>query len=151
MLIVLFGAVFVCLRRYDSNLDVQLGPQLRAQVDVAKLQDLQNKERTANTLFDYTEQVSGAVVSWTPYLRWVEAIRPAGITLSQASLDLKGSGLVVGTAPSREGLLAYRDFLMKQKQITDVNLPFQYVLGATVSVPFVISFKVPDIHAFDGF
>ena len=151
-LVGLFTAVLFFLVRYQADVGVELRSQLDSTVDVTKLQNLQKPAQEANTLIEYTDQVSNVFVSWTPFLRRMQALVPADISLERFGISRLGAASVAGTSISREAALAYRDILTSENGLTDVVLPFAMLLGSPgADIHFVISFKVPDIKKFDKY
>ena len=151
-LVGLFTAVLFFLVRYQADVGVELRSQLDSTVDVTKLQNLQKTAQEANTLIEYTDQVSNVFVSWTPFLRRMQALVPADISLERFGISRLGAASVAGTSISREAALAYRDILTSENGLTDVVLPFAMLLGSPgADIHFVISFKVPDIKKFDKY
>jgi Tfp pilus assembly protein PilN len=86
-------------------------------------------------------------VRWSDVLQDVAQAAPAGVVLEDISITDKGTAIMIrGVAPTRDGVLAYREGLQRTGRFNDLSSPISNILQKT-DVSFVFEARIGEADA----
>ena len=115
---------YATMRAGASGDEAQGGPSL---ADKAEKEEISRAQVLVNDLY----AIASSTVSVFDILDPIIRARPSGVVLKSISYKRGTPGMItlIGSAPSREQITAYRDILAKSPHVENASVPIQNLTG----------------------